>query len=118
MSVCGAVAGTATVTDAVYATAAPAEFVSVIVNVFEAVTPIAAEPFTATVPTPWSIDAETAFVDVHASVTVPPPAGSDEDETVNVPDAAGVLTDTFTRYCWMVPVELVSVSVYDLFVAT
>ena len=75
-----------TVTVTVYWTIAPVDDVNVIVNVFVAGTATDSEPLNATAPMPWSIKAAVVFVDVHVSVTLPPPTGSVAADAVKVPD--------------------------------
>jgi hypothetical protein len=81
----------ATVAVAVYVLV-PFALVSVSVNVFVVVTVTVVDPDVGSVPTPWSMLAEEAFVDVQVSLTLPPPAGSDVGDAVNVPVGAPAVT--------------------------
>jgi hypothetical protein len=70
-------AGEATVTETEY-WRVPLALVNVRTNVDDDVTFRVVDPLKGTAPTPWLIIALVAFVDDHDSVTLPPPAGSEE----------------------------------------
>jgi hypothetical protein len=84
----GVGAGVATVTVTEYVVV-PAALVSEIVKVFVDVTDTICEPDVATEPMPLLMDADVAPLEVHSSVTSPPPRASEEGVAVNVPVGFG-----------------------------
>jgi hypothetical protein len=82
VSVTGGGGGAATVTDADLLEVPPAP-VAVAVQLVELVTETVVDPDVENMPEKPEIATLAAFAEVQASVTIPPPAGSEVGETVN-----------------------------------